>query len=328
VGTIFAYPLSSASSTNTINTVTITSPTNGSTFIYPASIGFTIIDTNVDSIGEVDYYAGSTHLDTETNYPYSFTWTNALPGTYTITVLSSDTNGEITAAGLVDIEVVSCTPAPANITAWWPADGNALDIVNGNDGTTNGGVAYEPGEIGMAFSLDGSSTYISVPASSSLDIGGTGTGITIEGWVSPGSITMEYTAPIIEWDSGTAIGVQFWTSDTLFANLIDTNGYNNIIASDSGVVAEGVLQHVAVTYDEASGTAVLYCNGVAVETENLGSFVPQTTYPLNIGRRTGAVIGDGYNFDGLIDELSIYNRALSATEIQTIYNAGSLGKCE
>ena len=117
---------------------------------------------------------------------------------------------------------------------------------------------------GLFFS--GTSTYVSVPASSTLDVGSYGTGLTVEGWIAPGPITMEYTAPIIEWDSGTAIGVQFWASDSLWASVVDTAGNDHIMSSAGGLITEGVLQHVALTYDQSTGTAVLYCNGVAVAT--------------------------------------------------------------
>ncbi|HTV42229.1 MAG TPA: LamG-like jellyroll fold domain-containing protein, partial [Candidatus Sulfotelmatobacter sp.] len=85
---------------------------------------------------------------------------------------------------------------------------------------------------------------------------------------------------------------------------------------------------VALTYDEGSGIATIYTNGVAAASSDFGSFAPQTTYPVNLGRRTGEVIGDGDTYAGMMDELSLYNRALSSNEIAAIYNAGSAGKCK
>ena len=62
-----------------------------------------------------------------------------------------------------------------------------------------------------------------------------------------------------------------------------------------------------------------------VADSNLGVFEPETSYNLFLGRRPA---GDGTtSFNGLLDEVAIYNRALSQTEIQGIYNAGSAGKC-
>ena len=155
-------------------------------------------------------------------------------------------------------------------------------------------------------------------------------GFTIEGWIKPDAYTVNLInagAPIIEWDSATAIGLQLWCySGSLFANIVDTTGVASSFQSPAGVFSTSNFQHVALTYDKGSGLAVLYLNGTVVATQNRGSINPQTTYPVNIGRRTVGYAA-GSNYGGLIDELSLYNRALSSNEIAAIYNAGSAGKC-
>src|SRR5690348_9011369 len=75
-----------------------------------------------------------------------------------------------------------CTPVQAGLVSWWPGEGNASDIIGANSGVSVGGVSFAPGEVGRAFSLDGSTGYIFVPASSSLNVGSS-TGFTIEGWI-------------------------------------------------------------------------------------------------------------------------------------------------
>jgi len=64
-----------------------------------------------------------------------------------------------------------------------------------------------------------------------------------------------------------------------------------------------------------------------VATSNFGSLTAQTACPLNIGRRTGQPYWGNATYGGLIDELSLYSRALTSNEIAAIYNAGSAGKC-
>jgi hypothetical protein len=80
---------------------------------------------------------------------------------------------------------------------------------------------------------------------------------------------------------------------------------------------------VALTYDKASGVATLYCNGSVVLQQVLGSFTPQTTFDIYLGKRPltrGETFSSGsLTFAGLLDEAAIYNRALSASEIQAIY---------
>jgi hypothetical protein len=144
---------------------------------------------------------------------------------------------------------------------------------------------------------------------------------------------------IAEWnDGGSSTGVHLWHSvDTvvagdgvanLYANLVDTAGVSHALWSPSGLVALNTYNHVALTYDKASGLAVLFHNGVAVKTNNLGSFTPQTSYDLYFGKRASGPFSESINhFQGTMDEVSLYSRALSGQEIAAIYNAGSAGKC-
>lgn len=63
----------------------------------------------------------------------------------------------------------TCTPIPSGLVDWWPGDGNAKDIVGGNNGTPVGGVTFAPGEVGQAFSFDGLTGAVVVPDAPSLD---------------------------------------------------------------------------------------------------------------------------------------------------------------
>jgi hypothetical protein len=223
--------------------------------------------------------------------------------------------------------VSDCVPAPAGLVAWWPAEGNASDVIGGVSGSIIGTLDFADGMVGQSFVFDHSTSYISMPASPSLDIGATGSGITIECWIKPDAYHVNVTgAPIIEWDSDTTDGLQFWSGSTLYANVMDTLGNSHGIEYPV-VFDTNHFQHVALTYDKASGVAVLYLNGTNVVSTHFGSITPQTTYPVNIGRRTGQPVGLNDTYGGLIDELSLYNRALTQTEIQFIYHAGSAGKC-
>ena len=85
--------------------------------------------------------------------------------------------------------------------------------------------------------------------------------------------------------------------------------------------------HVAATYDAASGVLTIYVNGVAASSTTLSSQnIFATDAPIDIGSE--ADDGAGRYFPGLIDEVEVFSRALTQSEIQSIYNAGSFGKCK
>jgi subtilisin-like proprotein convertase family protein len=214
-------------------------------------------------------------------------------------------------------------PPLAGLVAWWKGEGNAVDSVGTNNGSVFGGLTYTNGEVGQTFKLDGSTSYIKVPASSSLNIGTNGNGVSIECWVNPtGSGASGY--PVVEWDSASTDGLQLWVEANyrLFANIKDTSGVGHTLISANNTVTSNQWQHVSVTYDKVSGQAILYLNGFVVASNNFGALVPQTSYPLYLGRRTFT----GESYKGLLDEVSIYKRALSQSEIQSIYAAASAGK--
>jgi hypothetical protein len=231
-----------------------------------------------------------------------------------------------------------CVPSPAGLVAWWPAEGNASDVVGGNPGVLIGGISFASGEVGQAFNFNNTNAYVFVPGSATLDVG-SGNGFTLEAWINPTDVTT--TLPLFEWGNGTGWGVHFHISPgqpttgssgpagpgQLYANIVDDDTFWHQLGSSAGVVAANVFQHVALTYDKTSGVATLYCNGQIVSQTTLGTFTPLTapSYNLNLGRRqaSDAIV----SFAGRMDEPAIYNRALSSTEIAAIYNAGSAGKC-
>ena len=82
----------------------------------------------------------------------------------------------------------------------------------------------------------------------------------------------------------------------------------------------GRWYHVAVT--RSGSSYALYIDGAQVATDTSIFSIPDPGAPLTIGR------AEGVRLNGLVDEVEIFNRALAASEIQTIFNAGSAGKCK
>ena len=219
---------------------------------------------------------------------------------------------------------VTGTPiqAPAGLVAWWPGDGNANDMVGGNHGTLRGSATFAPGMVGQAFSFDGQLAYVEVANTSNLQISASSPA-TLDAWIFPTSFPSvegipdaDRAAPVTAAMDG-YYALQYFDTNEVFRAHVHT-ATNWIYADAPFSLALDTWTHVAQTWDGA--TLKVYVNG-----QLIGS-----------GARSGppnAVRGHlfigtihGHLFAGRIDEVSIYNRALSFAEIKAIYDAGSGGK--
>jgi hypothetical protein len=223
-------------------------------------------------------------------------------------------------------DTLPCTPPADNLVGWWRAEDDALDATGNNHGTLLKGLFFAPGRVGRALSFTAANQELLVPPSASLDVGSAGA-MTIEGWINPADAVNQY--PIAEWGDGASAGTHFWINvsfggvggpGSLYA--APHFGDASYFASAPGVVQPNVWQHVAFTYDDAGGVARLYLNGTQVASKNVGMVALQTSLPLNLGHRVG-----GPSFRGLMDEMALYNRALTSNEIRAVYLAGIAGKC-
>jgi hypothetical protein len=236
-------------------------------------------------------------------------------------------------------------PTPPGLIAWWRGDGNAQDSAGNHHGQLINGAAFTLGKFGQAFSFDGKDDYVRVPNSEDFAFG---RAVTIEFWMKPdtnnfmdqccqGIVVTDFCEVLISpgygkdrvsgvnfsvlTDRGTGVPVSF-TMKKLEDFLVSTADPNGKAAT----VKEGQWHHVATTYD-GSGMQ-LYINGEpwgrrAAQTGmirpmpadsflTLGSEDGQTSYPPAIGTRY---------YHGLLDEIRIFNRALSADEIATSFEA-------
>src|SRR6267378_5137405 len=233
----------------------------------------------------------------------------------------SSTDGvKIMANALEYVGLATCAPAPAGMVSWWKAEGNANDSQGGNNGMI-GGATFVSGEVGQAFSFDGVDDYVDAGNSASINL--TGSQVTIDAWINPsadlsteswffgksGDGTVRYA---IEWepgDPGTLIGRA--NTGAVQANFTPpTNTWT----------------HVAVVYDgNAEITTKLYVNGTVIASGSPSSGnLTSSSVPFVIGAFDSS---HTRNFNGLVDEVEVFERALSGTEVARIFNAGSNGKC-
>jgi hypothetical protein len=220
-------------------------------------------------------------------------------------------------------------------------DGDASDIADGNNGTiSTSGVSFVTGKVGQAFNFDGSG-YIKVLDNSNLEP----TQITLDGWIKP----VFAGRPAINADVDMIIEkLEFVSPDLngymLFVAMDDTfpfldapptfvplgtpgvflniSGTSHQIFGSSPLPDDGSYHFVAATYNGA--TIRLFLDDVEVASKDVaGSIVNAATADAFIGRENVVP----RNSRAAIDEVEIFNRALSNVEILDIFEAGSAGKC-
>lgn len=222
-------------------------------------------------------------------------------------------------------EAQTCVQPSANMISWWRAEGNALDERNLHNGTLQNGIGFGVGRVGQAFGFDGTDDATLLGNQSALQPAS----ITIEAWIRFGQLppTGEIKNVFAKWGfDATAdsylLGVtNDGTTNKIFGAIGDgTTGDPGLSGGD---MSTNVWTHVAMTYNAADGSHRLYQNGNEVASRTRPNGIFPTASNVYFGRQDAP----GRIFDGLIDELAIYSRALSQSEIQAIVNAGTAGKC-
>jgi len=205
------------------------------------------------------------------------------------------------------------------VSYWRLDDGSgtvAADVQGANPGTYTGGAGVTLGSAGAttdsdtAITLDGSTGYVSVPDAASLHIVGD---ITIEAWVHPTDL-LNFNMIVTKDLLNVARPYEFRLDQTT-GKAVLLNQAGVAVTATTGVAA-GAWTHVAVTV--AAGTATHYLNGAANGT-GASSASTDGGGPLLIGAR--ADLAASQKFKGIIDEVAIYNSALSVTRLLAHFNA-------
>ncbi len=220
----------------------------------------------------------------------------------------------------------------SGLVGWWTFDGKntnwATGITNDVSGNGNNGqligmstsTSPVPGKIGQALSFN-NNNYVKAPNSSSLNI--TGNSITVSFWAKSAiaGAQVGYNGLVTKMYTGGGGGYTIYTGSGGGLYFIIGANSTTYATGNAGTAQWDRKWHfITAIYDGAY--IKMYVDGVNVGTNTAvtGNINDSSAYPLTIGSFQGL---SPYYFNGSLDDVRVYNRALSAGEVQQLYNIGS-----
>ncbi len=189
----------------------------------------------------------------------------------------------------------------------------------GGDGTLTNmepGSDWVTGSLGLALEFDGNNEYVEIEDRDDLDLAGSD--FTVAAWLKPATFGESSQGRIVDHDGGSS-GGGGWTFQLMDNASFVTSGLayqvngTSISSSNPNLITLDTWQHAAVTYD--SGTLTFYVGGQPRGVRTGAPAVVATSAPIRIGMRA---TDSDRDFNGSIDEVRVYDRALSQAEIQDL----------
>ena len=216
----------------------------------------------------------------------------------------------------------------AVLVAHWQFEGDFVDATgNGHDGTPNGDPSFVPGRFGQALELTGSPQYVNCGTGVSfttVEDGGTAEGYTISVWINPYNPggDCKICGDLDDPGWGAAGGFKLALYQTrIESDVRDSSGRFFSRSTDGIVLEANTWYHVAVVYDDAGDTYTEYINGEVSRSVSVTQGVAASTAEFRIGTDTPNL---NYYFNGLLDDLRIYEYALSEQEIFGVMQGGGV----
>ncbi len=297
-------------------TSVITAPANGANIQTGSAV--TIRGTATDTGGgavagvEVSVDGGQTWHPAQGTTSWTYTWVPDTAGQVNIRSRAFDTTGNIETPSAGVTVTISFQPTSRTglVAEYSFNQGSGTTLTdtsgNGNNGTISN-ATWTAGLFGQALSFNGTNSWVTVNSSASLNLT---TGMTLEAWVKPSALA-DWSSVILKERTN---GLGYALYGVSGANQ-PPSGYVHVGSADNaaqGVSAlpVGAWSHLTATYD---GTNLkLYVNGTLVSTQAVTGNIVTSTGALRIGGNS--VWGEYFN--GLIDQVRIYNRALNQGEIR------------
>ncbi|HZI20287.1 MAG TPA: Ig-like domain-containing protein [Pyrinomonadaceae bacterium] len=236
----------------------------------------------------------------------------------------------------LDVTAPVCSAAPSGQIAWYPGNGNGDDLIAGRNVTRKNGADWAAGKVAQAFRFDNPGNSNEVFYTTGPSVGAPYEQLTVRAWLYPtehGHTSSGFGKTVISRTNGDGFALRLYNGQ-IEADLRLTSGTGtgplNIFTGT--VVPLNRWSHVAITYDGAQIKAYLdgQLVGAQAATGRIRNSANSTTCTM-IGNEPNppcSIQGGGeYGWNGLIDEVEVFSRALSAAEIQGSYQASSAGTC-
>jgi len=295
-------------------TLSITNPTAGTTYTTstsPLTLGGTAADTvGVASVSWSNNRGGSGTATGTTSWTASGIALQA--GTNVLTVVARDVAGNTTTRTLT-VTYTAPSQTPGLVAAYAFAEGSGTTTAdasgNSNTGTLTAATWTTAGRSGSALTFNGTSSWVTIPATPALDLPTT---LTVEAWVYPTSLTNWRTVVLKEAAWGYTYAL--YASDGAghpAGHLMNKGSQQAVQVIGPSSLPLNAWSHLAMTFDGA--TLRLFVNGSPVASQATTGAAATSTGPLRLGGNGRW----GEYFAGRIDEVRLYNRALTQAEVQT-----------
>ena len=221
------------------------------------------------------------------------------------------------------------TGAPSdNLVAYYPGDGSPVDVAGGNNGVAYGGVSYSPGIFNSAFTFDGQpATGIAIPDNPALALTGA---LSISAWIRPVAFPSQAAGMevvLFRGDDRPGLDPYFLAVNSAGAVQFHIESESQAV-NISEPISVGQWYLATGTLDN-TGDMRLYLNGILVretitDVRPLQFLIAADNAGVGIGHSPGLPKTIfSYAFDGSIDDVRLYQRALTQDEVLAMYNAGS-----
>jgi hypothetical protein len=234
------------------------------------------------------------------------------PGTYTATVtVTATTSGAQGSPKTVGVTLNVAASNPNLVGAWGFDEASGPSVTDasgtGNTGTITGATRTASGKFGSALSFNGINNWVTIPDANSLDLT---TGMTLEAWVRP-DVTGSLWRCVLLKEQASSLIYALYAADSTGKPATDVFTTADVGLSGTSTTPLNAWTHLAATYDRT--TLRLYVNGTQVATKAVTGNIKTSTGVLRIGGNSSW--SDEW-FSGLIDEVRVYNTALTAAQIQ------------